>query len=99
MTAAKIVVSLALLAFLFSRVDIAKIWDSARHASLPWLVAALVVWTLNIAAATWRWHLLLEAQDVRMPRKTLFSSFLVANFFNNFLPSNIGGDVIHRALL
>lgn len=93
-TTVKVAVSLLLLAFLFSRVDIAKIWDSARHASLPWLVAALVVWTLNIAAATWRWHLLLEAQDVRMPRKTLFSSFLVANFFNNFLPSNIGGDVI-----
>lgn len=93
-TTVKVAVSLLLLAFLFSRVDIAKIWDSARHASLPWLVAALVVWTLNIAAATWRWHLLLEAQDVRMPRKTLFNSFLVANFFNNFLPSNIGGDVI-----
>ncbi len=93
-TTVKVTVSLLLLAFLFSRVDIAKIWDSARHASLPWLVAALVIWTLNIAAATWRWHLLLEAQDVRMPRKTLFSSFLVANFFNNFLPSNIGGDVI-----
>ena len=29
-----------------------------------------------------------------MPRRTLFGSFLVANFFNNFLPSNIGGDVI-----
>ena len=94
MTAAKIVVSLALLAFLFSRVDIAKIWESARHASLPWLMVALVIWTLNIATATWRWHLLLEAQDVRLPRKTLFSSFLVANFFSNFLPSNIGGDVI-----
>jgi len=49
---------------------------------------------LNIAASTWRWHLLLEAQDVRLPRRKLFGSFLVANFFNNFLPSNIGGDVV-----
>jgi hypothetical protein len=29
-----------------------------------------------------------------MPRRTLLGSFLVANFFNNFLPSNIGGDVV-----
>ncbi|MFN7914443.1 MAG: lysylphosphatidylglycerol synthase transmembrane domain-containing protein [Vicinamibacterales bacterium] len=94
MTLAKVAVSLALLAFLFSRIDIGKIWEGARHASLPWLAAALVIWTLNIATATWRWHLLLDAQDVRMPRKKLFGSFLVANFFNNFLPSNIGGDVI-----
>jgi glycosyltransferase 2 family protein len=94
MTAAKIVVSLLLLAFLFSRIDAGHIWTGARHASLPWLVAALIVWTLNIAASTWRWHLLLAAQDVRLPRRRLFGSFLVANFFNNFLPSNIGGDVI-----
>ncbi len=93
-TALKLLVSAALLALLFSRVDAGRIWAGARHASLPWLMAALAVWTLNVAAATWRWHLLLEAQDVRMPRRTLFGSFLVANFFNNFLPSNIGGDVI-----
>jgi len=94
MTAAKIVVSLLLLAFLFSRIDVARLWASARHASLPWLGAALVLWTMNVAAATWRWNLLLQAQDVQMPRRSLFGSFLVANFFNNFLPSNIGGDVI-----
>lgn len=94
MTAAKIVVSLLLLVFLFSRIDAAHIWAGARQASLPWLAAALVIWTLNIAASTWRWHLLLEAQDVKLPRRKLFGSFLVANFFNNFLPSNIGGDVI-----
>jgi glycosyltransferase 2 family protein len=93
-TAAKVAVSLLLLAFLFSRIDASRIWASARHASLPWLFAALIVWTLNVAASTWRWHLLLVAQDVRLPRRKLFGSFLVANFFNNFLPSNIGGDVI-----
>ena len=68
MPAAKIAVSLLLLYFLFSRVDIAKIWSSARQASLPWIVAALVVWTLNVLASTWRWHLLLTAQDVQLPR-------------------------------
>ena len=94
MTAAKVVVSLALLALLFSRVDMAQIWASARHASLPWLLAALFLYTLNVAASTWRWHLLLKAQDVPIQRRRLFGSFLVANFFNNFLPSNIGGDVI-----
>jgi hypothetical protein len=31
---------------------------------------------------------------VHVRRRSLFGSFLVALFFNNFLPSNIGGDVI-----
>ena len=32
-----------------------------------------------------------------MPARALTGSFLVATFFNNFLPSNIGGDVIRIA--
>ncbi len=94
MTFVKVVFSIVLLGLLFSRIDIGRVWAGARQASLPWLLAALGVWTLNVATSTWRWHLLLQAQDVRMPRRKLFGSFLVANFFGNFLPSNIGGDVI-----
>jgi glycosyltransferase 2 family protein len=92
--AGKITVSVALLALLFSRIDAARLWTTARHASMPWLIAALAVYGMNMLASTWRWRLLLHAQDVRLPGRTLLGSFLVANFFNNFLPSNIGGDVI-----
>jgi uncharacterized protein (TIRG00374 family) len=92
--AAKLAVSLLLLALLFSRLDVAQLWQSARQASVPWLVVALGLYTLNIATSAWRWHLLLEAQHIRVPGRTLFGSLLVAVFFNNFLPSNIGGDVI-----
>jgi uncharacterized membrane protein YbhN (UPF0104 family) len=44
--------------------------------------------------SAWRWGLLLDAQHVRISFRSLTSSFLVATFFNNFLPSNIGGDVV-----
>jgi len=50
-----------------------------------------------ILVSTWRWRLLLEAQHLELPFGKLVSSFLVATFFNNFLPSNIGGDVIRIA--
>jgi uncharacterized membrane protein YbhN (UPF0104 family) len=91
---AKIAVSIALLAFLFSKIDTSRLWTSARKASLPWLVVALGVQTLNLIASTWRWRLLLDAQDVKLKSRTLLGSYLVATFFNNFLPSNVGGDVI-----
>jgi uncharacterized membrane protein YbhN (UPF0104 family) len=92
--AIKLAVSVALLAFLFSRIDVTRLWASARRASLPWLLVALVVYFVNVLASTWRWRLLLDAQDVHVRRRALLESFLVALFFNNFLPSNIGGDVI-----
>jgi len=65
-----------------------------RRASLPWLAAALALYLAMILASAWRWNLLLIAQRISVSGWTLVSSFLVATFFNSFLPSNIGGDVI-----
>jgi hypothetical protein len=92
--AAKISVSLILLVVLFSKVDGAELWATARLASVPWLLVALIVYAIGALAAAWRWGLLLKAQHVHMPGRALLGSYLVACYFNNFLPSNIGGDVI-----
>lgn len=93
-SAVKAAVSLGLLYLLFSRVDVSRLWGVARQASPVWLGAALLLYALMILASTWRWGILLRAQHVRLPYSFLTQSFLVATFFNNFLPSNIGGDVI-----
>ncbi len=94
---AKIVVSVGLLALLISRSDAPRLWQYVRTASIGWLASALVLYLLMVLASAWRWGLLLDAQGVHVPARTLAGSFLVATFFNNFLPSNIGGDVIRIA--
>ncbi len=95
--AAKIVVSVGLLALLITKSDAPRLWSYVRTASIPWLAAALGLYLLMVLASAWRWGLLLDAQGVHVPTRTLTGSFLVATFFNNFLPSNIGGDVIRIA--
>ena len=62
-----------------------------------WTVAALGVYGLMLAVSAWRWRLLLRVQTIDVSLGTLTKSFLVATFFNNFLPSNIGGDVVRVA--
>ena len=96
-TALKLGVSVALLWVLFARVDFARLWSIARGASVAWLAGALLLYFSMILASAWRWGLLLRAQHVHLGFGKLTSSFLVATFFNNFLPSNIGGDVIRIA--
>ena len=93
----KLAVSAGLLAVLFSRVDVARLWAVARQASATWLAGALALYAFMVAASAWRWGLLLTAQNVKLPFRTLTSSFLVATLFNNFLPSTIGGDVVRVA--
>ena len=92
MLALKLSVSIILLVVLFSRIDVAQLWQTARLASVPWLLAAVGVFGLSTVAAAWRWNLLLKAQHVEITLRSLLGSFLVATYFNNFLPSNIGGD-------
>ena len=92
--ALKIAVSIILLVVLLSRIDAGQLWATARKASIAWLAVALVIYFVNVVASSWRWHLLLGAQRVNVPLWTLVKSFLVALYFNNFLPSNIGGDFI-----
>ena len=94
LVAFKLAVSVILLWILFSRIDVSQLWASAQMASIPWLVAALGIYAATVVASVWRWHLLLDAQNVHIETNRLAGSYLVALFFNNFLPSNIGGDVI-----
>lgn len=90
----KIVVSGGLLWLLLGKVDLARLWQYGRHASIPWLVTALGLYLAMVLVSAWRWQVLLYAQSFHVAGSRLVNSYLVATFFNNFLPSNIGGDVI-----
>lgn len=90
----KLAVSAALLAYLFSSTDTRALEQRVRSADLLLLAAAVFSYFAMLAIATWRWRLLLETLGVDAPLRRLMSSYLVATFFNNFLPSNIGGDVV-----
>ena len=90
----KVAISLALLAYLFSITDLGALEERVRTADLLDLLAAVLCFVLMLALATWRWRMLLGALGARAPVGHLTASYLVATFFNNFLPSNIGGDIV-----
>ena len=90
----KILISGGLLYLLLTQVDIARLWHTARNASPTGLILALLLYLATVLIASWRWWLLVRAQHLMLAFRSLFGSYLVANFFANFLPSNIGGDVI-----
>jgi uncharacterized protein (TIRG00374 family) len=92
--AAKVAVSLALLAYLLSTTDLAALSRRVRTGDSALLGLAMILYGGILVLSTWRWRVLLRAQGYRAPIAHLSASYLVATFFNNFLPSNIGGDVI-----
>jgi uncharacterized protein (TIRG00374 family) len=44
--------------------------------------------------SSYRWQILLKAHDISVSVNRLFSFYLVGMFFNNFLPTSVGGDVV-----
>lgn len=92
--AAKVAVSLALLAYLLSTTDLSALHRRLRSGDTLLLAASVALYTGIVALSTWRWRVLLRAQGYEAPMRHLSASTLVANFFNNFLPGNIGGDLV-----
>ena len=93
----KLAVSIGLLVLLFRQTDLTNITARLRNVDLFWVGLALLAHALLLVISGWRWRRLLLTQDVHASVLALTGSCLVATFFNNFLPSNIGGDVVRIA--
>jgi uncharacterized protein (TIRG00374 family) len=93
----KLSISAGLLAMLFRQTDVSAVTARLRQVEPGWIALALVAQTALLLVSGWRWRRLLVTQDVHASTWQLTISCLVANFFNNFLPSNIGGDFVRIA--
>jgi hypothetical protein len=94
MIAAKVVVSTILLGWILSRSDFGEIFAAASGANVRLLLAAYVLNFVGILISALRWRGLLQAHGVTAPVGFLVKSVMVGVFFNNFLPSTVGGDAM-----
>jgi len=85
---------LLFLLFKFQKIDIPRLLQSIRHADKILLAAAFLVSFFNYFFCFCRWKMLLDASNIRPPPKELIASFSGGIFFNAFLPSTVGGDVV-----
>jgi uncharacterized protein (TIRG00374 family) len=93
----RIVVSVGLLVWVFLHADVGTLVERLSGAHWGWLAAAFFVNLSGNLFGAWRWRLLLQGQGRDVPPTYLFGSYLIGLFFNNFLPSTIGGDVVRAA--
>jgi glycosyltransferase 2 family protein len=90
----RLLVSVALVAWVLHRARWAEVAAAFRAADLWPVLVALALNPVGYWASVSRWRLLLRTQGVDIPFGFLVRSFLVGVFFNNLLPSTIGGDVV-----
>lgn len=91
-TLAKLAVTLGLLAFLLSRMDLQQFWGVLTSADWWLVLAAGGLHTATVLPSVVRWRAILGHFGVQTPFLKLGQICLIGYFFNMFLPSAIGGD-------
>jgi len=93
----RIAISVALV-FLLSRIfDLSAVPSLFRLVRPGFIALALLLILLSVAVSTRKWLVLVRSQNIKAGYGELFASYLTGLFFNNFLPSSVGGDAA-RAL-
>jgi uncharacterized protein (TIRG00374 family) len=93
----KVGISAGLLIYLVRRAGLGQMASVFRSADVAGLTLALLVYLATVIWISWRWRLLLVSQQVGISFQRILSLYFIGFFFNNFLPTSIGGD-IYRVL-
>jgi len=94
LVAIKIVVSLGLIAFLVSHVNPKEIVDILKNADIVMIIYALILLTIQVFIATVRWQFVLKCQEIEVDYKHILQILWSGLFFNQTMPSSVGGDII-----
>ncbi len=92
--ALKIIVSVTLLGYLFSKVDIQKVQGSLGRVSPWYLFFAATVLLLQAVAGAVRWSIVIKTLSSRVRLHVALHIMFIGLFFNQTLPSSIGGDAM-----
>ena len=90
----KLMVAIILISVIVSRVNLDDVWSAFLSANKWLIVGAFLLYFIGFCVIATRWKLLLAVQGVTVSLFELLKSVTVAVFFNNFLPSTIGGDAV-----
>lgn len=94
MLVVKLVLSAGLLVYLLQSVDLSDVLGHVIDGDHAVFGVAILIYAIVVLLSTLRWKILLDALGSSPTFKALCQSYMVATFFNNFLPSNVGGDVV-----
>lgn len=93
-TLLKIAVTLIGLWLAFQELNLQTLSDTLLHTKPGWLFVGLLLVSASMILRAFRWSLLLQGLGIRIPFWRLVELYFIGSFFNTFLPSGFGGDVV-----
>lgn len=90
----KLSISVALIYWILRGTELGEIWSAINAANLPLVFVAFLLHFVGFYISALRWRILLKTQGVKSSVPFLIQSYMVSAFFNNLLPSIVGGDAV-----
>ena len=90
----KLCVGLSLIIFIFSRIGWQSFIDTILRINPVFVIIPIIMFFFpGVWVSVLKWKKLLLVHNIYTPFKKLYSYYLIGTFFNNFLPTSVGGDV------
>jgi uncharacterized protein (TIRG00374 family) len=93
-TVLRIIVGIGLIVFLLWRFDIHQLFTKISGINVRYLSYGLIPYFFFVIVSAWRWQVLLDYKKFQIPFGRTTIIYFIALFFNNLLPTTIGGDGI-----
>jgi hypothetical protein len=90
----KFVVSGALIWFLISKIDMGEAMERITGADLGMLLLAVLIFLFQLIVCIFRWRAVLTAIGASLPFVVALKIYYIGIFFNQTLPSSVGGDAV-----
>jgi len=93
-TLLKIAVTIIGLAYALNKVPLGDIVDAFQNLDWRWVAVTFALMVSGLFVRAYRWLMLLRGIGASVRYRRLVELYMVGNFFNTFLPSGFGGDVV-----
>ncbi len=92
--AIRVVISVALIGYLLATANLGELFAMLRSWHAMYFVIAVLIGVLRNVVFAVRWKVTLGVSGIQVPFPTLIKFYFVGTFFNLFLPTALGGDVV-----
>lgn len=98
-TALKVVVSVALIYFIFTKLDFTEVLVAIKKANPIYLVVALLIFIFSKVLTAFRINVYFHQLGILLTQISNFKLYLMGMFYNLFLPGGVGGDAFKGYLI
>jgi len=90
----RFIVTAVLLYIVYSTIDKRLLISIIKNSRISFLIIGLIIFIISNITGAVQWYFLLRSQRINISVYPVLKIYLIGTFFNNFMPGNIGGDVV-----